>query len=296
MARPTGPRIRNSSGETVYDFQPSFGLQGLPRSRSIPTIQVDGRDGQVVHPDLVHEEPILINVVGEIYAEGGSTASARRLAVRAETDAILKEIGSHKDVVGISADANDDRFLPVRYENINHRFIERTGRTVAAVTFAFRSNDPFWYHTQHKTVEEVIDFTAGPVPGLSVLTEGTYHTYPLIWISGEGGDVVNPKLHNYATGQVIEYTGTIDDGDILVINPFRLTAAIVDPSVISNFFFFTSTFPTSSDIIEGVNVLGNMNSAFLVHGFHLRPGNNQIECFDDAENMKVIMMYRERWL
>jgi hypothetical protein len=46
----------------------------------------------------------------------------------------------------------------------------------------------------------------------------------------------------------------------------------------------------------GENVIGNMSSDYIVHGFPLVPGINKIEVVDNNDLMKLSILYRERWL
>ena len=97
--------------------------------------------------------------------------------------------------------------------------------------------DPFWYATS--TTTATTGFSSVPT-NLSVTNNGTYQaervTITLTTASGNG--ITNPKFTCGSTW--VQYTGVVDNGEVLVINTGAYTATVDGVSVLGNITHNTS--------------------------------------------------------
>ena len=231
---PTGPRIRDIYGNTLYDFGPSFRLEGLPKTREIPTIKVDGQDGAIVHPDMMREEPRPIMIIGELFSHKGSK-SERQSDIESQLDSIMESIGGTNEV-WISRSGDDTRYISGYYQNVDHAYIERVERTLAVCTFTFYCHDPYWYSISHTDWEQDVVFTT-PITKFEINNQGSAFVEPIIIITGkeDGGlTTENPRLINYTTGRDMKYTGNLEDGEMLIIDTKKMTAVKIGNNIMDS--------------------------------------------------------------
>ena len=373
MPQPTGPRIRDIYGNTLYDFGPSFRVEGLPKTREIPTIKVAGQDGAIVHPDMMREEPRPIMITGELFSHKGTKAE-RQADIESQLDIIMEGIGG-SDEVWISRSGDDSRYISGYYQNVDHAYIERVERTLAVCTLTFYCHDPYWYALTHTTWEQDVVFT-DPITKFEIDNKGSAFVEPIIIITGkeDGGlTTEDPRLINYTTGRDIQYTGYLAAGDQLILDAKKISAIKIGDNIMNSgtaqggwvdtitlasgassidgeyvdhvISIVAGTGSGQSRIIEGYNgstkgatvnqdwdttpddtsdyeiyklpentddyyyvyenqtgydmgenVVGNMSSDYIIHGFPLVPGINKIEVVDNNDLMKLSILYRERWL
>lgn len=275
MAGNTGPVLRNESGEIIYTFQPSFRVEGLPRSRDVPSIQVDGRDGEVVHPELIRENSRTVTVSGTLYAQY-ATKAERKEAIEDEFDKILLNIRSTEEIM-LCRSIEDDKFIPVYYTNIEHSYVEKTKRTIATCRFEFECYTPHKYSFEDTLINQSFDWSSLPVVQLEVENNGTDKVQPIIWINGPA---VNPTIDNLETGHKIEYSGVIKNDEVLIIDPNELKVILIDENAYDGnpHYFLKPTFPSYMVTSEiGTNKIGNINDYFLAYGFELESGKNRLE-------------------
>ena len=281
MAGNYGPILRETeSQEILYKFLPSFRVEGLPKSRSVPTAIIDGRDGEFVQPSLIRENAREISIVGELYAAGG-TKSERRASIEEELDNIMLPI-SEKQEVWLCRGEEDERFISCYYVSVDHNYIESAGRTIATCRFRFTGFTPHWYSLINTEYTGRADWSDLPVILLQLTNDGNDSIESLIQIHGPA---VNPSITNMETGQEIQYTGTIKTDETLIINCQQIKVRLIGIDIPTQ-SFLKSTFPVYqiADNI-GTNVLANMNAEFLIHGFEMLPGLNRLnidECIIDS--------------
>ena len=212
MSKP-GPVLREKdTANIVYEFLPSFRVEGLPKNREVPTIMVEGRDGEIVHPDLIRENPRIINVVGELYAEG-ATKSERKTAIEEELDNVMLPIGQNEEV-WVCRSADDDRFIPAYYTTVEHNYVERLERTIASCRFEFTGFTPHWYALEHTFRSTEIDFNSGPVILEDFTNEGSARTYPVIWLQARQDKVEDDVVDSTSGADIVvdgDITGTIPE-------------------------------------------------------------------------------------
>src|SRR5690606_26738926 len=73
-----------------------------------------------------------------------------------------------------------------------------------------------------------------PVHLIEVVNSGTEPVAPLIVITGGGTGVTNPKLTNLTTGRTLQFEGTLEEGEMLVLDPAVLTAIRGDNPVVQS--------------------------------------------------------------
>lgn len=349
-----------------FVFNPSFRVEGVPLERDIPTLTVEGRDGEIVHPDMLKVRARTITISGHIY---GNTPAEAEAALDA-----MNAVIAPGDEVRIYRDERDSRFIRARFQANAHSYVQGTNRTVAVCRLTFVAHDPYWYADEltHIQVDPVV-FTP-PITLLDIMNAGTARVDPIIWVYGKtsgGLTVANPKLTNYTTGLALQYVGALAAGEVLVLDPARHTAIKLDgniehsgtaqgggtdyitlaatasaqdgyyvgriiaitggtgagqyrkisgyngetkvalvasawdtvPDTTSTYAIYRLAFlegyylyeALQGDFSGGLNVIGSMNESYLVHGFPLAPGTNQIEVEDDNQLMGISILYRARW-
>jgi hypothetical protein len=110
---------------------------------------------------------------------------------------------------------------------------------------------------------------------------GSAAAYPIITITGRsfGGltKIINPKLSNLTNGQCVKYSGTLLNGQSVIFDTDNFTV-----------------------VRAGNNELGNANAEFLLSGWQLEPGTNELQIEWDADPLASAKIglrfeYRERW-
>lgn len=175
--------------------------------------------------------------------------------------------------------------------------------------------DPYWYGAQEQELTEdhvaVYDYTLGglldpevrwiyppfmpaaeeiyksvdvwlPQPiQFPLENQGNVEVHPIITITGRsfGGltKIINPKLSNLTNGQWVKYSGTLLNGQSVIFDTDNFTV-----------------------VRAGNNELGNVNAEFLLSGWQLEPGTNELQIEWDADPLAsgkigLRFEYRERW-
>ncbi|HHW15341.1 MAG TPA: hypothetical protein GXX28_10495, partial [Firmicutes bacterium] len=123
---------------TEYIFPLTFRVEGWPSESAIPSLTVEGRHGAVVDDADIVERERTITVSGTLYADTAAD-------LQAVYDALAAFLNSPPRKMRLYADESEERFFWVRKQTLSHRFVQRSGRTLAEVSIVFRSSDPFMY-------------------------------------------------------------------------------------------------------------------------------------------------------
>jgi hypothetical protein len=161
------------------------------------------------------------------------------------------------------------------------------GRTFQAAILQFHAFNPFWYDPS-EVQRTMVRFEGGwsfplsfPISfgqigtQVTVENEGDVDSPALIYLYGE---VVNPVIKNLTTGEEIEIVGTVEDGEILIINTaFGEKGALI-----------------LSDG-EYVNVFQYVDPESKF--WQLEPGENTLSytVTSEGENAKCIVMFYHRY-
>lgn len=300
MPQPTGPRIRDRQGQVIYDFPLTARVEGLPKEREVPSLRIDGRDGEIVNTEMIQEKPRTISVVGKMYGRGRTTA-AQKADLEKRIDDLMAAI-ARRDEVRLSRSADDTRYLPVYYTSATPSYIEGLARTAAVVRIQFKCVAPFWHSLLFEYLNQDVVFTP-PVPVKSIVNKGNVPAAPLIWFRGRAGGgkvTTNPKIVNTATGLELTYAGELQNGECVIVDCSNYTATLLESAVASQVPWLslsgssTDTEPSLGSM-SGTNVVGSMNDSFVVDGFPLAPGTNEVEIHEADGLLGLGYMFRNRW-
>lgn len=162
-----------------------------------------------------------------------------------------------------------------RYLEMYPRAFDDAGTRVAravTVNIPLVAPDPLWHgdtQTESKTVG---------TGGLTFTIEvgGNAETHPVIAITGTGTSTAPAgiRIENTATGRSARLSGRLTSGQVLTLHSKERRARIA---------------------LDGV--LGRMNHDYLVHGFPLAPGNNEITVSRDSGSGSITVQigFVERW-
>lgn len=297
MPQPTGPVIRDRQGQVVYTFPITTRVEGLPKEREVPSVPIDGLDGEIVNPDLIREKPRTIYVVGKLVGRGRTTF-AQQADLEKRIDDLMAAI-ARREEVRLSRSAADTRYLPVWYTSVTPSYVEGLARTVAVLRMQFKCFDPFWHSLQFEYRNEDIVFTE-PTTVRTIVNHGNVPAAPLVWFRGRsagGKRTTNPRLVNRATGLELAYSGELADGQYMVVNCADYTATLLGSQAASQVPWLVSgaAEPTPFDLDGGMNVLATMDGSFPVNGFPLVPGVNEIEIHESNSLLGLGFMFRNRW-
>lgn len=300
MPQPTGPVIRDRQGQVVYTFPITTRVEGLPKEREVPSVPIDGLDGEIVNPDLIREKPRTIYVVGKLVGRGRTTF-AQQADLEKRIDDLMAAI-ARREEVRLSRSAADTRYLPVWYTSVTPSYVEGLARTVAVLRMQFKCFDPFWHSLLFEYLNQDVVFTP-PVPVKSIVNKGNVPAAPLIWFRGRAGGgkvTTNPKIVNTATGLELTYAGELQNGACVIVDCSNYTATLLESAVASQVPWLslsgssTDTEPSLGSM-SGTNVVGSMNDSFVVDGFPLAPGTNEVEIHEADGLLGLGYMFRNRW-
>jgi phage-related protein len=219
--------VKIATGEGLeFIFNPSFRVEGLPIERDIPTLTVDGRDGEIPHPDMARVQARNIAVFGHIYGNS-----------HAETEAALDAMNSvlaKGEEVRLYRDESDTKFIKARFQGNAHSYVQGTNRLVAVCRLTFVAHDPYLYAESFSQYEQNPVVFTPPITLLQINNAGNALAHPVIGLHGresDGNTTLNPKLTNYTTGKVVQFVGALAEGDILLLNSERHTAIKLDNNI-----------------------------------------------------------------
>jgi phage-related protein len=170
--------------------------------------------------------------------------------------------------------AEADRYITVRCTRAHdnpHRGAFR-GR-VATISFDLEAADPFWYATEPATDERQCSEAYDRWEVLN--SAGLPQTQTIVTFTARVNGVINPLLHNGAGGYLVRYTGTLNEGESVVIDGATKTAL-----------------KGSTDVRSAIN------AQWITDGFPFTPGRN-ILTYQDGENSShactVTIEWRPAW-
>lgn len=125
----------------------------------------------------------------------------------------------------------DDRYLNAYLVTFGYSFIPGTAGQSAAWSAEFVAADPFWYSdtafTQTQTLDtaDIADAThGGRLEVSSIVNPGTAFAYPTMTITNStGSSVTRISIINRTTGRTFTYTGTLLNGQSLIVDCGQFT-------------------------------------------------------------------------
>ncbi len=179
------------------------------------------------------------------------------------------------------------RFLRVQTQEVSHDYHRGHFQgSMFTLNIRFQADAPFWYADAYQSVEQVI--AASPTswtlnqPGTSELQD------PVIRIfcdAAAAGPLINPSLTNTTTGRTVAVTGSVQPGQALVIRSHPMVAyvgAVTLDQILTIWGVLSAMDYADAEPAAAANVLGSMSPAWLVDGWTIQPGDNQIQYSDDA--------------
>lgn len=148
----------------------SFMIQGLPVEREVPTLPVIGRNGEIVNKKQIRKKTKVIPIKGMIYGDTPEKAMEEYI--------LLNEILNTIEDCKLYINDKDKKYFKVKYNSIDHSFVEGTGGKVMNVAITFSAYDPAWYGE-----EETKEFTITETNTIVSLENiGEEEVDPLVYI------------------------------------------------------------------------------------------------------------------
>ncbi|MDI6872152.1 MAG: hypothetical protein QME79_12570 [Bacillota bacterium] len=179
-----------------HTFPETFRVEGWPSESAIPSLTVEGRQGAVVDDADIVERERTITVSGTLYAD---TATG----LQAAYDTLAAFVNSQPRKMRLYADETEERFFWVRKQTLSHRFVRRSGRTLAEVSIVFRASDPFMY---------------GPLHRMPLIYPMRFSRNSVAY--KQDGSQVASGVPRYETGQFGQALMVEEGTTNLIINPF----------------------------------------------------------------------------
>jgi hypothetical protein len=128
------PKIILKNGEEVI-LPAEFMVEGWPIERSIPAVQIEGRDGEIPDIDAATYKPRDISIRGVIYKDTPEELEEQfRLLV-----------SQFYSTVKLYQTATSDKYINVNCTTVAHSFVPMSRQTAAEISAIFRASDPCFY-------------------------------------------------------------------------------------------------------------------------------------------------------
>lgn len=243
----------SSASGIDYEAPVTLAVRGFARPRSVPLVDLVGRDGAVV--------PGRASLAPRRGTLEGSLRAATHAAAQALLDQLLAVLGDAPLQLRLGNPTS--RYLTIYPEDVDDTLTEWPSWVRVRVPLV--APDPHWYAHTLTTVQLAS-------ASQNVTNEGNAPVAPIIRVTGGSGGATAIQIGNGTTGQQVTFSGTLSNGQVLLIDCERRTA-----------------------VRGGQNVLTLVNQGFKVNGFDLRPGNNTITRSVSGA-ATVQLEYRPRWL
>lgn len=250
--------LENALGQTMVLPRTLF-IRGF--NRPITTGIVEGETGNVIARPSVRR-PVTGALTGTL--TGSSYADAR-----SKLDDLLSFLSAGP--IKIRLHGPTDRYLLCLVENIADT---HPVARAAQVNVALTAPDPLWHGAETSHAQEV---TSSPL-NLSITVGGNAVTHPVIRLLGRssgGNPSRQPSITNAATGRTLTWVGDLSSGQVLTLDSEARLAHR-----------------------GSAGVLDNMNSDYLLHGFPLAPGVNNltVTLATPSAPVRFELDWIERWL
>lgn len=125
----------------------------------------------------------------------------------------------------------DDKYVNAFLVSFGFTFIHGSAGRSAAYAAEFVAPDPFWYsdtpasQTQTLDTSDIVDLThGGRLETFTIVNAGTAFNYPVMTITNlTGGTLTRISIINRTTGRTFTYTGSLLNGQALVVNCGQFT-------------------------------------------------------------------------
>lgn len=232
-------------------------IMDLPRQRVVPTAsRLDGEGGvEVARAHFGELEFVL-------------TGTIQNGDIRAKLNELLNHLSGRVKVY--PRGSADDRYLLAQMTSFSRpkRILEEIGD----INVAMRSPSPFLWSDQVSTIRA---FSASP-ESWSPTIQGEVPVRPVVTITSgiTAGAQTAIRVTDVDSGLFVEYSGTLDTSEVLVIDCENYTMSIA-----------------------GTNVLNQAHESFLVNGFELPAGvrNLEVTVGAGAPDLAVELAYQPRW-
>ncbi len=188
-----------TQGGDELTLNQSFRVRGLPVEREVPSLTVEGQDGEHVHEKQIRVRPRTLVATGYIYGDTADEAQANL----DELNTILGQLSTFK----LYKTDDDTRYINVRFQNLSHDFEEGTARKAARVSITFIAHDPYWYGAE-QTVEAYLTGPSLRVEAENANRPGGFPQYVKVEFHGSGWSPVN---HGLASGGKVIESGVVGD-------------------------------------------------------------------------------------
>lgn len=171
------------------------------------------RHGSIV-PDIAFNGARIVTLSGEFVE---NTAAALKTSLD-DLGQRLSELGRDK----LSLYDDDNRFLYAIKKNYRKsRSAMRLPLLASKYDIEFLCDDPYWYSTTEQTSAQQ-DPAASPHT-FAVTNSGGAETPARIEIKADGADATDVKITNTTIGLFTQFTGTIQNGNVLTIDMDKLS-------------------------------------------------------------------------
>lgn len=210
-------------GSSVYTDLSSYIETWKPNKKYRMSRFIVARRPGVITPSSEHGDRT-ISLTGKVY---GSTSTVARTSF----DAMLQAVNTgEKDLYLF-----DDRFNRVYLESQDHEYI--AALRVMKFNLKFEEQSPFSFSLQKLRTQQTI---ASSPTTFTVTSNGTVYSKPVITFLTNGSNITSCTLENLTTGQTWSFTGTVVNGNSLIVD-FDL--ATVNNNVVDSVQYSVGDFP-----------------------------------------------------
>lgn len=278
-------KLVNCNGEE-YLLPEEMSVQGYPDSTTLPGIEIAGRPGKIIDRPLTRMESREILV-------GGTIAGIDK----DEADKIREEIAAfinRSNPLRLYRHETADRYITAYKRNMNHAYhVGHYGGRLFTLSITLEATDPFFYA---ENVQNVLQSVSNSGAVWTVNQPGTVDKQqPIIFIKARSGVLVNPKL------TMGEYSIDCQESvyNNLVLNCEQRIAILTD----GNLDYYLQKWGIKQDgspisPTYETNVINNILGNWILYGFPLDSGDNQITYTDDvasSHNADISIVWRPQY-
>lgn len=197
--------LKDSSNNTIYTFPSQFHLLDYGLIKRIDSESRILQHGNIIVGDkYLNDRPITLTGI----FSGTSLANF-------ESNLTLLKKAIHRTDIRLYGAYKTDQFFKIKaLQNFTSTFLNDGGLAEVEIILAA---DPFRYYEDETTDEETVD-KASHSYTLTNDNDGDIEVSPKISFTA-GGDITNVKIENAGDDdKYFEYTNTLKDGDIVLVN------------------------------------------------------------------------------
>ena len=277
-------KVINALGETML-LPEELSLQGWPMEADLPGVEIEGHDGQVIDAGMIRLKPRTIRIMGTL--QGLSKDDADRIRE------MIAGFVFRANPLRLYRHELSERYMLVYAQTIDHSYrVGRHGGRVFDLAIEFLAADPLHY-SELVQVTQII--SASPSHWQTIQPGTVRYQNPIVFLKAVG-QLDNPTLVN-DEGVAMSLDRTIPQGKALAVNSERHEAYITDGDLAHYLHKWDlSTEPGKAPASE-INVVGQMSTLWIMHGWPLVTGSNALTYHDDAistHNAEISLAWRPR--